>query len=89
MTAMEPALVDGYPFQHHESQSHDEACYREETAIAFPDTWMVIMHPEQQFGNEIGDEGIDGHQICAALALGDAVEHEDDHDGQQGEQVEG
>ena len=100
MASMEPRLVDGNELQHHEHYSHQQSEHRQDGPVGIHHFPMVRLHPEKQsrqeiahppdeFGDKIGDEGINGHQIDATLALRDAVEHKDHDDGQEREQVHG
>ena len=47
---------------------------------------VVAAQPQDVFGQEEGDERIDGEQVDAPFALGYAVEDENQHRGQEGEQ---
>ena len=79
MFAMEDGVGHALPLQHHKGQGEDDAYGGHYPYKCFQHHIFLIAHqPHDILCHEHGHEGVAGQQIYAALALGYAVEEQDE-----------
>ena len=88
MLAMENGVWYAACSYNKRSNHEDDGQRSNHPCIYLDGSHLLLHHPNDVFGDEIGHEWIAGQQIDAALALWDAVEEEYQKEGEPGEHLQ-